>query len=404
MSDDSDPLTLTFNDEINDLPDDQDTPLEDAQVTPVHLISLHPSAGDIALKERKTTIGRNKKKCSEGAVLDAGTISGVHCIISSRSMTEAGASIWIRDVSSNGVWVNGEKITKDEPVKITNGDTITFHKGNSKENGTGVAYVLRDRRNTKRANDELNSSPSAEESGSESKKRKLDETAIDDAEKSKTDTEKSKEEDSAFEKEFECGICHDIMYDALALQPCLHSFCKECCKAWFQNSSECPSCRQRVDMTKRDFRLNNLITLFLKSRPQLKREDVEDGAESDTSNVIRRTRNRNRNRYDDDDDEDDDDDDDGSDSDSDGGPIPPGFNALPPNCPCCDPNNNIGYVCPIAVRLGPLPPQATLADYFNRRQIQPGHDQCQHCRKHIPVIPPGAQDSVAKLFQCKQVV
>ncbi|KAF9353943.1 hypothetical protein BGX26_008302 [Mortierella sp. AD094] len=415
MSDDSDPLTLTLNDETNDLSDDQDAPLEDTPITPVQLISLHSSTSDIALKERKTTIGRDKRKCSEGAVLDAGTISGVHCIISSRSMTEAGASIWIRDVSSNGVWVNKEKIPKDEPVKITNGDTITFYMGTSKKNTNEVAYMLRDRRNTKRTNDELNASSSVEESGTGSKKRKLDESTTDDSEKPKKDIERlkedaemSKEEGSAFEKEFECGICHDIMYKALALQPCLHSFCKECCKAWFQNSSECPSCRQQVDITKRDFRLNNLITLFLKSRPQLKREDVEeDGAESDTSNVIRRTRNRNRNRDDQDDDEDDEgDDDDDDDSDSDGGrdiyagPIPPGFNALPPNCPCCDPNNNIGYVCPIAVRLGPLPPQATLADYFNRRQIQPGHDQCHHCKKHIPVIPPATQDSVAKLFQC----
>lgn len=42
------------------------------------------------------------------------------------------------------------------------------------------------------------------------------------------------DEESVFEKEFNCGICHEIMHKALVLQPCLHSFCKECCKIWLR--------------------------------------------------------------------------------------------------------------------------------------------------------------------------
>ncbi|KAF9198546.1 hypothetical protein BGZ49_000618 [Haplosporangium sp. Z 27] len=393
MSQEEKSSTLNLEGEINELPEDQDSQLQDIVVAPVKLVSLRPFLTDIVLKERKTILGRDKERCSEGAILIGSTISGIHCEITSRSMSEAEAVIWIKDVSTNGVWVNEKKIPKDEPVKIFHRDIISFMPGSTKDNTRNTVFMLMDTRKTKRANDELASGTSVNESEPETKKQKLDEESTGDAEKSKID--------SSFEKEFECGICHDIMYKALALQPCLHQFCKGCCKAWFQKSSECPSCRQKVVRTKHDFRLNNLISLFIKSRPELQRDDVEDdGAQSDSSNIIKRNGNRD---YDDDDDDDDDDD---EDSDSDGGYIGQGLNfvplpILPPNCPCCDPNNNLGYVCPDAVRIRPLPAHATHQDYYLRRQMQPGHTQCRNCRMHLPSIPSTAQASVINRFRCE---
>lgn len=67
----------------------------------------------------------------------------------------------------------------------------------------------------KRPNQELVDDPSTNESKPEAKKPKID-------------------EESVFEKEFNCGICHEIMDNALVLQPCLHSFCKGCCRIWLQ--------------------------------------------------------------------------------------------------------------------------------------------------------------------------
>lgn len=46
--------------------------------------------------------------------------------------------------------------------------------------------------------------------------------------------EEKEKEDTAFEREFECDICHEIMHRALVLQPCHHSFCRECCKIWLR--------------------------------------------------------------------------------------------------------------------------------------------------------------------------
>jgi predicted component of type VI protein secretion system len=44
-------------------------------------------------------------------------------------MTDADAAIWIKDTSSNGVWVNEKKIPKNETVKIFDKDIISFAAG-----------------------------------------------------------------------------------------------------------------------------------------------------------------------------------------------------------------------------------------------------------------------------------
>lgn len=171
----------------------------------------------------------------------------------------------------------------------------------------------------------------------------------------------------------------------------------------------CPSCRQEVTRTKRDFKLNNLIALFLKTRPHMARDDLdeeEDGNDSDKSDLIGGERPRRRNRhydYDDEDDEDEYDEDEDDDEDAVDHnllPLPAGFLGQPVTCPCCLPNNNIGFTCPDGVRLEPLPANATYGDYYARLQPQPGHSQCPNCRKHIPVIPE-AQGDVADQFRCK---
>lgn len=67
----------------------------------------------------------------------------------------------------------------------------------------------------------------------EEKKQKLDQGKTNSPADGASNKEKEKE-DTAFERELECGICHEIMHRALVLQPCLHSFCRECCKIWLR--------------------------------------------------------------------------------------------------------------------------------------------------------------------------
>ncbi|KAI8601068.1 hypothetical protein EDD21DRAFT_375472 [Dissophora ornata] len=393
MSDNSESLTLTLEDSIDDLPEveeEREISQENASSVRVILISLVSSFKEIPLKQSKTILGRSAEKCSEGAVLTGNKISGVHCEITSRSMNDAEAVIWIKDVSSNGVWVNEKRILKDEATKIFNKDIISFGPGPVNNNGDTPAFLLVDKREKTGIKDRHQ----------EQSKRPNEEVSNEDEEPEKKKARA--DEDSAFEKEFSCGICHEIMHKALVLQPCLHAFCKECCKAWLSNSSGCPTCRQRVTKTKRDFKLNSLISVFLESRPHMKRDDIEDsGAVSDSSDVINAGhgagRSRNNNDYGSDEEEESESDDDDY---ADGQNVPANF-VFPATCPCCDLNNNLGYVCSDAVRIGPLPANPTYGDYMAYVQVKPGHTLCRDCRAHLPLIPPTAQGTVADRFICK---
>ncbi|KAF9956917.1 hypothetical protein BGZ70_009708 [Mortierella alpina] len=394
MSESPESSTLPLQDDISELPEEDSTLAKDeAPAALISLIPLNAAFKPIALLGRKTILGRNPAKCSEGGLLNGSTISGTHCEISTRSVDDVDAPLWIKDISSNGVWVNEKKIIRDEATKIVHRDIISFAPGAVDGQADSPAYMLIDKRTksafkdqqklqAKRVSEQLGIDLSAEEAEPDQKKQKLEvtsaESEVNNSISNSNNSNKGKdkeEEDNAFEKEFD--------------------------------SFDCPSCRQRVSRTKRDFRLNNLIGLFLKSRPHMARDDVTDGEdggdESDSSNVVRRGHGDEEEEDDDgydysDDDDDDDDGDNGHGR---------NFNPLSINqqdviCPCCDPANTTGYVCPDGVRLGPLLPTATYAEYQARRhQPQPGHTRCRRCSSHVPLIPSTAPGNIADLFQCK---
>ncbi|KAF9915247.1 hypothetical protein BX616_006571 [Lobosporangium transversale] len=413
--------TLTLENTLDDLPEhDNEQSIQQGQGKERHipqayavLASLNSTIPDIQLKQITTVVGRDISKCSEGAVLADKIISKVHCELLLESLTDPGAVVYIKDVSTNGVWVNDTKIPKDELCEITHRDIITFKPGPHKSIADGPTFVFMDQRkaNSKRKNVDLDASTLDSTSASlevdTKKKRKLEDSkeqgrGQDESKYTQNDNANQNNANDGFEKEFGCGICYEIMHKPVVMQPCLHAFCKKCCKTWFRSSSNCPACRQVVNRTKKDFRLNNLIQLFIESRPELKRDDEDNGAESDVSDLIGARSDRRR-RYDyghSDDDEEDEEDEENEDEAAQPVLLPPGF-GLPPSCPCCDSANTLGYVCPDAVRLGPLPGQATYADYYARRQIQPGHAQCPQCRRHIPSLPATVPDAVADKFRCK---
>lgn len=140
-------------------------------------------------------------------------------------------------------------------------------------------------------------------------------------------------------------------------------------------------------------------------------DEEDEGAESDTSNIMPEPpRHRRHNPYihnDDDDahdeyddEEDEEDEDDDYVDDNDNG-FPRFFFRQPTTCPCCLPNNNLGYVCPPEVRLEPLPDNTNYQDYVIRRMVQPGHSQCIDCRNHIPLVNDTVPAATANRFQCK---
>ena len=84
------------------------------------------------------------------------------------------------------------------------------------------------------------------------------------------------------EKELECGICTEVLYQPLCLIDCLHSFCGSCLKVWFSsqykkaaqsrssqisNPYTCPACRAMVKDARHNATINTLLEMFLAANP-----------------------------------------------------------------------------------------------------------------------------------------
>ncbi|KAI3337526.1 hypothetical protein HD806DRAFT_42928 [Xylariaceae sp. AK1471] len=94
------------------------------------------------------------------------------------------------------------------------------------------------------------------------------------------------------EKELNCSICTELLFQPLTLLDCLHTFCGSCLKDWFEwqkISAEtsptppapgatvftCPSCRASVRDTRRNATVTSLLDIFLASNPDKVKPDVE---------------------------------------------------------------------------------------------------------------------------------
>ena len=83
------------------------------------------------------------------------------------------------------------------------------------------------------------------------------------------------------EKELNCSICTEVLYQPLTLLDCLHTFCGSCLKLWFSwqasQGSEytCPSCRAVVRGTRPDAKITTLLEMFLQANPYKKKTEDE---------------------------------------------------------------------------------------------------------------------------------
>jgi len=72
--------------------------------------------------------------------------------------------------------------------------------------------------------------------------------------------------------QFDCGICYEIMYQAVSLMPCLHSFCGGCFSDWMVRHKDCPNCREPVNEVRYNASLNSTIDSFIELNPDKKRD------------------------------------------------------------------------------------------------------------------------------------
>jgi E3 ubiquitin-protein ligase CHFR len=81
--------------------------------------------------------------------------------------------------------------------------------------------------------------------------------------------------DAALEKELTCGICQDLMYRPVALQPCMHNFCGSCFAQWMKRKAECPQCRQSVRVVSRNHAVMAIVEGFVAQHPGKARDPAE---------------------------------------------------------------------------------------------------------------------------------
>lgn len=87
------------------------------------------------------------------------------------------------------------------------------------------------------------------------------------------------------EESLTCIICQDLLYDCISLQPCMHTFCAACYSGWMERSSQCPTCRCRVERIRKNHILNNLVEAYLLQHPEKCRSE-EDRKSMDSRNKI----------------------------------------------------------------------------------------------------------------------
>jgi E3 ubiquitin-protein ligase CHFR len=68
-------------------------------------------------------------------------------------------------------------------------------------------------------------------------------------------------------EQFDCGICYDIMHQAVSIMPCVHNFCGGCFSDWIKRQKDCPTCRNPIDGVSKCAPINSLIENFLHMNP-----------------------------------------------------------------------------------------------------------------------------------------
>lgn len=207
----------------------------------------------------------------------------------------------LEDSSTNGVWVNGAKVGKGNRRALKHLDEIAFIAPGSdtmadtthrviffSPSATGVAATAPSA-----------PSPAPAEAGSGASGAMVHgaASASDTAASGGSGADPSGDDYSAVEKELMCGICQDLMYKPVALQPCMHAFCGACFSEWMQRKAICPQCREPVRVVSRNHAIGNIISGFLERHPEKARDPQELArldAEDTLGNAPRAIRKRER--------------------------------------------------------------------------------------------------------------
>lgn len=233
-------------------------------------------------------------------------------------------AIILIDSSSNGTWLNGARLAKGEPTSLKHLDELAF--GNAPETAKS-RFVFTAAVFSTAATTTTTAQAAAASSAAAAASSSNDNSTSGGGASSSAGVSL---DESEVEKELICGICQDILYKPVALQPCLHVFCGACFCTWLKRKSDCPQCRKSVSVVSRNHAIGNIVDAFLTTHPH-RRRDKEERDRLDTEDTLgnepKHIRKRDRDEGADLDDYDDSDGEEGDSDDDDGvgGLFPLGF-------------------------------------------------------------------------------
>mmetsp|Transcript_31705 Transcript_31705/g.36043 ORF Transcript_31705/g.36043 Transcript_31705/m.36043 type:complete len:522 (-) Transcript_31705:200-1765(-) len=210
-------------------------------------------------------------------VINEKRISGCHCRIIKQTNEREETVVVIEDLSSNGTFVNDEKVGKGSSKVLKNGDEIMLLQKQrvGPADMTGFILAIHEgevdapRKRSRREKDDIELEKDHEEA---IRRLKLGDSV---EEEKKTEAPKTDKLKESVSEELTCGICIDILYQCVTLIPCFHSFCGCCFSDYLLKKKDCPQCREEVTEVRRNPTINNLAESYLESHPEEKRTEEE---------------------------------------------------------------------------------------------------------------------------------
>ncbi|KAG8345839.1 hypothetical protein TRVL_03339 [Trypanosoma vivax] len=209
--------------------------------TTVHVIDIHRDTGTI-------TMGRSKEIVVEHRISSA-RVSARHCELSVDATT---LQVTIRDLSTNGTYVNGVRLERGLDVELQPGDSVTFTKPMGQSGGATELSCAPSR-------DDANSSREGNENTEYIFQRVMGATNFE-----------------KMEEELTCSVCKCLYVRPCTLSPCMHAFCAACISKWLANgNNKCVECRATIHEVRPTHKLQNCVDQLIRLRPNLARRPDE---------------------------------------------------------------------------------------------------------------------------------
>eukprot|EP00440_Ansanella_granifera_P026233 gb/GFBE01028488.1/.p1 GENE.gb/GFBE01028488.1/~~gb/GFBE01028488.1/.p1 ORF type:complete len:435 (+),score=70.62 gb/GFBE01028488.1/:1-1305(+) len=218
-----------------------------------------PSSAAQSARTVRVSCGRD---ASNTIVLADSRVSSVHFSLRVRAARGGLVAIELTDQSSNGTWVNGQKVGKGRKVNLGVGDKILMLPASQVGSEAEAGYLLlHDVRGARCTATMLGASGRLEDTAAFTLTRgELQENPL---------------LSRVLEPELRCHICTEALYECLTIVPCGHNFCAPCLLRWRRNSPNCPECRAPIQQGVRNLSVDKVVETFRQAHPEASRSESE---------------------------------------------------------------------------------------------------------------------------------